>query len=58
MSIRYDQELVEMLQAEHGVQVTRPDTAEFRERLEPIQAQLASQLGLEAEHALLRGAAD
>ncbi len=54
MSIRYDDELVEMLQQEHGVNVTRPDTAEFRERLEPIQAELASRLGLEAEHSLLR----
>ena len=55
MSIRYDTELVEMLQAEHGVNVTRPDTAAFRARLEPIQADLAQRLGLDAEHALLMG---
>jgi TRAP-type transport system periplasmic protein len=58
MSIQYDEELVERLQAEHGVEVTRPDTAEFRERLEPIQAELASRLGLQDEYELLRGAAD
>lgn len=55
MAIRYDNELVERLQAEHGVNVTRPDTAEFRARLEPIQAELAERLGLQAEFALLRG---
>lgn len=58
MSIRYDSELVEMLQAEHGVNVTRPDTAEFRAMLEPIQADLAQRLGLDAEFALLMGPAN
>ena len=58
MSIRYDNDLVEMLQAEHGVNVTRPDTAEFRAMLEPIQAELAERLDLEAEFTLLMGAGD
>lgn len=55
MAKQYDDELVEVLQAEHGVSVTHPDTAIFIERLEPIQADLAARLNLAAEYQLLRG---
>lgn len=55
MAKQYDSELVESLQAEHGITVTRPDTAVFIERLEPIQAAMAERLNLAAEYQLLRG---
>ncbi|MCR4265892.1 TRAP transporter substrate-binding protein [Nitratireductor sp. ZSWI3] len=51
----YDDQLVETLQAEHGVKVTRPDTAAFVGILSPIQADLAAELDLEDEYALLKG---
>ncbi|WP_163272164.1 TRAP transporter substrate-binding protein [Chelativorans alearense] len=51
---QYDSELVETLQAEHGVKVTRPDTAAFVEILTPIQADLAAELDLGEEYALLK----
>ncbi|MBP0616137.1 TRAP transporter substrate-binding protein [Jiella mangrovi] len=52
-AIQYDSELVKSLQADHGVKVTHPDTAAFRAKLEPIQAQLAKKVGLSQEYELL-----
>jgi len=51
----YDSELVETLKAEHGVTVTMPDQSAFVAVLEPIQAELAQSLDLEAEYTLLKG---
>ncbi|WP_048646692.1 TRAP transporter substrate-binding protein [Nitratireductor soli] len=51
---QYDDELVEQLQSEHGVKVSRPDTAAFIEVLSPIQTELARELDLEAEYALVK----
>ncbi|CAM5283475.1 Sialic acid-binding periplasmic protein SiaP [Frigidibacter albus] len=51
---QYDEELVETLQADHGVIVTRPDKNAFREVLAPLQVELAEELGLTAEYDLLK----
>ena len=53
MAAKYDDELVETLQAEHGVTVTRPDKAAFIEQLKPIQADLAKSLDLTEEYELI-----
>lgn len=50
----YDSELVETLRAEHGVAVTEPDLAAFREALQPMQETLAADLDLADELALVR----
>lgn len=42
----YETKLVEKLAAENGVTVTRPDTAEFKAALAPLQASLAEELKL------------
>ncbi len=52
--VGYDEALVEELANEHGVTVTRPDTAEFVAKLEPVLDELAAELGIEAELALIR----
>ncbi|WP_366653636.1 TRAP transporter substrate-binding protein [Fodinicurvata sp. EGI_FJ10296] len=53
MAKQYDDELVETLQEEHGVNVTRPDTQAFRDALAPIQQQLAEDLDLVEEYELV-----
>lgn len=50
----YDGALVETLASEHGVTVTRPDLSGFQELLAPKQAELAEDLGLDAELKLIR----
>ncbi|WP_116134042.1 TRAP transporter substrate-binding protein [Tropicimonas sp. IMCC34043] len=50
----YDAALVESLQSEHGVKVTRPDKAPFIEVVAPIQVQLAEELDLTEEYELLK----
>jgi TRAP-type transport system periplasmic protein len=50
---QYDHDLVEQLQTEYGVKVTKPDTSAFAEVLAPIQAKLAAGLDLQDEYALL-----
>lgn len=50
----YDAALVETLQNDHGVSVTYPDKAAFMEILAPIQVELAEELGLSDEYALLK----
>lgn len=47
MAQKYETDLVETLQSKHGVTVTRPDVTEFKSALAPLQASLASELGLE-----------
>lgn len=49
----YDNKLVETLQAEHGVNVTRPDKAALIAVAEPIQAKLAADLDLVEEFELM-----
>ncbi|EKF40780.1 TRAP dicarboxylate transporter subunit DctP [Nitratireductor indicus C115] len=51
---QYDDELVSELETKHGVKVTRPDTAAFIEVLAPIQTELAKELDLEDEYALVK----
>ncbi|WP_319775245.1 TRAP transporter substrate-binding protein [Breoghania sp.] len=53
-AIAYDTSLVEKLANEHGVKVTRPDRAAFIEKIAPIQVELADELGLAEEYALLK----
>lgn len=53
-AIGYDSALVETLQSEHGVSVSRPDKAAFIAELEPIQTDLAARLNLQAEYDLLK----
>lgn len=53
MAKKYESELVETLQSEHGVTVTTPDVEEFKTALEPVQAALAQELNLEAPLAAL-----
>lgn len=48
MAKKYEGELVEELQAKHGVTVTRPDKSEFKAALKSLQTDLVSELGLEA----------
>ncbi|RYH11359.1 TRAP transporter substrate-binding protein [Tropicimonas sp. IMCC6043] len=50
----YDAGLVDTLQSEHGVSVTRPDKAPFIEVLAPIQVELAKELDLTEEYELLK----
>ncbi|MEO3387952.1 TRAP transporter substrate-binding protein [Mesorhizobium sp. CAU 1741] len=50
----YDAELVESLQSEHDVTVTRPDKEALMAVAEPIQAKLAADLDLVAEFELMR----
>ncbi|MBT9385949.1 TRAP transporter substrate-binding protein [Pseudooceanicola sp. CBS1P-1] len=50
----YDAALVEDLQANHGVTVSRPDTQAFMEVLAPMQVGLAKDLDLSDEYALLK----
>jgi len=54
MSKQYDAELVEVLETNHGVTVSRPDKAAFIELVAPRQQQLAADLNLVAEYELLR----
>ncbi len=42
----YETKLVEKLSTQNGVTVTRPDTAEFKATLAPLQASLAEELNL------------
>ena len=53
MARKYETELVETLQKDHGVTVTHPDKDEFRNALKPLQAELVSELGLEGAVASL-----
>ena len=53
MAGKYETELVETLQKDHGVTVTRPNKDEFRNALKPLQAKLVSELGLEGAVASL-----
>lgn len=53
-AIGYDGALVETLQSEHGVSVSRPEQAAFIAALEPIQTDLATRLDLQAEYELLK----
>lgn len=55
MAKTYDRELVETLQNEHDVQVTRPDKAAFIEKLAPLQVDLAKQMDLTEEYNLVKG---
>lgn len=55
MARKYDGELVETLQSDHGVTVTTPDVAAFKEVLVPVQADLISELELEPAHDALNG---
>ncbi len=50
----YDADLVSQLETENGVTVTRPDITAFQEALAPKQAELAAELDLEEELALIR----
>ncbi|QPM89707.1 TRAP transporter substrate-binding protein [Pseudooceanicola algae] len=50
----YDAALVETLQTDHGVTVTRPDKQAFMEVLAPLQVELAESLDLATEYALLK----
>lgn len=54
MAAKYDAELVGVLEAEHGVTVSRPDKAEFIAIAAPMQEKLAADLNLVAEYELLR----
>lgn len=54
MSKKYDNELVEFLETNHGVTVSRPDKAAFIALAAPRQQQLAADLNLVAEYQLLR----
>lgn len=51
---QYDSELVEVLETDHGVTVSYPDKDAFIAELEPIQAELATELGLSSEYGLLQ----
>ena len=51
----YDANLVETLQSEHGVTVTRPDKEALMAVAEPIQAKLAADLDLVEEYELVIG---
>ncbi|WP_321345176.1 TRAP transporter substrate-binding protein [Breoghania sp.] len=53
-SIFYDTSLVEKLVKEHGVNVTRPDRAAFIAKVAPMQVELAKELGLSEEYALVK----
>jgi tripartite ATP-independent transporter DctP family solute receptor len=54
MAKQYDAELVETLQNDHGVSVSRPDKAALMAVVEPIQASLAERLDLVAEFELVK----
>lgn len=49
----YDAALVQALETEHGVTVSRPDTAPFVEALAPLQVDMAAELDLSEPYALL-----
>jgi tripartite ATP-independent transporter DctP family solute receptor len=53
-AIGYDGALVETLQTEHGVTVSRPDKAAFVAALASIQTELAARLELQEEYDLLK----
>lgn len=55
MARKYETELVETLKTKHGVTVTNPDVAEFKAALGPLQASLATELGLEPAMAAISG---
>ncbi len=55
MATQYETQLVEKLQKEHGVTVTKPDVTEFKSALVSLQASLASELKLEAPMAAISG---
>ena len=55
MARQYETELVETLKSKHGVTVTNPDVAEFKAALGPLQASLATELGLEPAMAAISG---
>ncbi len=55
MARKYETELVETLKSKHGVTVTNPDVAEFKAALGPLQASLATELGLEPAMAAISG---
>lgn len=50
----YEADLVETLRTEHGVAVTEPDVAAFRDALLPLHESLAADLDLAEELALVR----
>jgi|GEM_PF-730891 len=54
-AIAYESEFIEELESEHGVTVTQPDIAEFQEVLAPVQEELAEELGLSEQLAIVRG---
>ena len=51
----YESDLVETLRIEHGVTVTRPDTAEFHGALKALKVELLAELGLEEPMNALNG---
>ena len=55
MAQKYETDLVETLKSKHGVTITRPDVTEFKSVLAPLQASLASELGLEPAMAAISG---
>lgn len=55
MAQKYETELVETLKSEHGVTVTKPDVTEFKSALAPLQASLATELGLEPAMGAING---
>ena len=55
MARKYDGELVETLKSEHGVTVTKPDVAAFRDVLVPVQSDLIAELGLQPAYNALQG---
>ena len=52
---QYETELVEKLQKDHGVTVTSPDKAEFKNALAALQGELAVELDLEAPMTAVTG---
>src|SRR5699024_399039 len=52
-AIHYDTTLVEELQDEHDVNVIHVDTDEFRNKVLPIQEQLAKEVGVLPEYKLI-----
>lgn len=52
----YEAAFVDSLQKEHGVTVTRPDTAEFIAALEPVQKNLAEEMNLTEALGLIKAA--
>ena len=50
----YDEQMVEELAREHGVTVSRPDPQPFIDALAAVQDELAADMGVEAELAMVR----